>query len=99
MMMLQIKADEDEATDSAKNDEQRISIRHSEKRIANEEEFSDSEDEGSGGRRDVRSHKPKRQKKTSQGNEAEGDAAANDKPAPNAAGDAETKEEKPDTKA
>ncbi|OQR74486.1 histone deacetylase 1-like [Tropilaelaps mercedesae] len=93
-----VKADEDEAADSGKNDEQRISIRHSEKRVANEEEFSDSEDEGSGGRRDVRSHKPKRHKKTSQGAEVDGDAAGNDKPT-NQSGDGDSKDEKPDLKA
>lgn len=46
----------------------------------------------------MRSHKPKRHKKTSQGAEADAEAAANDKPA-NTGGDGDTKEEKPDTKA
>lgn len=41
--------------------DERISIRASEKRIANDAEFSDSEDEGEG-RRDQRSHKPKAKK-------------------------------------
>lgn len=46
--------DEDE-----QNPDERISIRASEKRIAKDEEFSDSEDEGDG-RKDIRDHKLKR---------------------------------------
>ncbi|RWS30073.1 Histone deacetylase 2-like protein [Leptotrombidium deliense] len=56
--------DQDEEEDGIKQDpDERISIRASEKRIAKDEEFSDSEDEGDN-RRDVRSHKskPKRSK-------------------------------------
>lgn len=50
--------DEDEEDEKQEGDE-RISIRASEKRVTNEAEFSDSEDEGEGGRRDRSSHKPK----------------------------------------
>jgi histone deacetylase 1/2 len=53
-----------ESEDEEKQDpDERISIRASEKRIAHDEEYSDSEDEGDG-RRDVRSHKPSKAKKT-----------------------------------
>jgi histone deacetylase 1/2 len=53
-----------ESEDEDKQDpDERISIRASEKRIAHDEEYSDSEDEGDG-RRDVRSHKPSKAKKT-----------------------------------
>ncbi|RWS06230.1 histone deacetylase 1-like protein [Dinothrombium tinctorium] len=45
-------------TEIPNDPDERISIRASEKRIAKDEEFSDSEDEGEG-RRDIRSHKPK----------------------------------------
>jgi len=52
-----------ESDDEDKQDpDERISIRASEKRIAKDEEFSDSEDEGDG-RRDVRTHKPTKPKK------------------------------------
>ncbi|UYV76912.1 HDAC2 [Cordylochernes scorpioides] len=47
-----------EAPDDDQNPDERISIFASDKRIACEEEFSDSEDEGQGGRRDQRSHHP-----------------------------------------
>ena len=43
-----------------KQPDKRISILAHDKRIACDEEFSDSEDEGEGGRRDVRTHKRKR---------------------------------------
>ena len=44
--------DADEAEDdSAKAADQRVSIRASDKRVSNENEYSDSEDEGEGGRR------------------------------------------------
>jgi len=42
---------EETEEDSAKTADQRISIRASDKRVANENEYSDSEDEGEGGRR------------------------------------------------
>ncbi|BFZ00137.1 hypothetical protein BsWGS_03178 [Bradybaena similaris] len=52
----------DESDDEDKaNPDQRISIRQADKRIACEEEFSDSEDED-GGRKDRREYKKKRQK-------------------------------------
>lgn len=52
-----------ESDDEDKQDlDERISIRASEKRIAKDEEFSDSEDEGDG-RRDIRTHKPTKPKK------------------------------------
>lgn len=55
-----INEPEDEEDDGAKKDgDERISIRASEKRISNDAEFSDSEDEGEGGRRDQATHKPK----------------------------------------
>ncbi|XP_013405014.1 probable histone deacetylase 1-B isoform X2 [Lingula anatina] len=53
--------DEEEDEDK-ENPDHRISIRASDKRITCEEEFSDSEDEGEGGRRDRVSHKRKRPK-------------------------------------
>ncbi|XP_064099306.1 probable histone deacetylase 1-B [Macrobrachium nipponense] len=55
-------AEESEDEDKASPDE-RISIRASDKRIAPDNEFSDSEDEGDG-RRDERSFKPKKKTKT-----------------------------------
>ncbi|XP_015783714.2 histone deacetylase 2-like [Tetranychus urticae] len=64
----------DDSEDEDKQDpDERISIRASEKRIAKDEEFSDSEDEGDG-RRDVRSHKPSKPKR------AKVDAVAGKKP-------------------
>lgn len=50
--------DDDMDEDKHENDEQRISIRASEKRIQNDAEYSDSEDEGEG-RRDTSTNKPK----------------------------------------
>lgn len=47
--------------DNNKNADQRLSIRASDKRITNEGEYSDSEDEGEG-RRDEKSHKSPRKK-------------------------------------
>ncbi|KAK7503977.1 hypothetical protein BaRGS_00004709 [Batillaria attramentaria] len=53
----------DESEDEDReNPDSRISIRASDKRITCEEEFSDSEDEGEGGRRDRASYKPKAKK-------------------------------------
>jgi histone deacetylase 1/2 len=55
-----INEPEEEEDDGAKKDaDERISIRASEKRIQNDAEFSDSEDEGEGGRRDHATYKPK----------------------------------------
>ena len=52
--------DPDEEKEEGKQEgDERISIRASEKRVTNEAEFSDSEDEGEGGRRDQSSHRPK----------------------------------------
>ncbi|XP_022102294.1 histone deacetylase 1-like [Acanthaster planci] len=58
---------EDALRDESDNEEEehsdkRISIMSRDKRIACDEEFSDSEDEGEGGRRDIRSHRRKRQR-------------------------------------
>ncbi|XP_071477042.1 histone deacetylase 1 [Diadema antillarum] len=54
--------DDSDAEDEAENPDKRISIMAQDKRIACDEEFSDSEDEGEGGRRDIRLHKAKRTK-------------------------------------
>lgn len=54
--------DAESEDEDKENPDERISIRASEKRIACDEEFSDSEDEGEGGRRDVRSHRPSKKK-------------------------------------
>ncbi|XP_071835820.1 histone deacetylase 1-like isoform X2 [Apostichopus japonicus] len=51
-----------EAKEEEENPNKRISIFSRDKRIACDEELSDSEDEGEGGRRDAHSHKSKRQK-------------------------------------
>ncbi|CAJ0917642.1 unnamed protein product [Ranitomeya imitator] len=48
---------EDSGDEEGEDPDKRISIRASDKRIACEEEFSDSEDEGEGGRRNVADHK------------------------------------------
>lgn len=56
-----------ESDDEDKQDpDERISIRASEKRVANDEEFSDSEDEGDG-RKNVKSHKQGKPKKVKVG--------------------------------
>ena len=52
---------QEEAAEKQEADE-RISIRASEKRVTNDAEFSDSEDEGEGGRRDHSSQRPKTKK-------------------------------------
>ncbi|KAK2724321.1 hypothetical protein QYM36_000986 [Artemia franciscana] len=44
------------------NSDERISIRASDKRVQPDNEFSDSEDEGEGGRKDQRTHKKKKAK-------------------------------------
>jgi histone deacetylase 1/2 len=51
---------EDSEDESRTNPDERISIRASDKRITCDEEFSDSEDEGEGGRRHQESFKNKR---------------------------------------
>ncbi|XP_010854878.1 PREDICTED: histone deacetylase 2, partial [Bison bison bison] len=48
---------EDSGDEDGEDPDKRISIRASDKRIACDEEFSDSEDEGEGGRRNVTDHK------------------------------------------
>uniref|UniRef100_A0A5F9DUK7 histone deacetylase n=1 Tax=Oryctolagus cuniculus TaxID=9986 RepID=A0A5F9DUK7_RABIT len=48
---------EDSGDEDGEDPDKRISIRASDKRIACDEEFSDSEDEGEGGRRNVSDHK------------------------------------------
>ena len=73
---------EEEADGTRDAGEQRISIRASDKRVARDDEFSDSEDEGEGGRRDARSHKKMRKSN-------ESDA----KPPPNVSQNGETPEE------
>lgn len=78
----------EESEDEDKEDpEERISLRASDKRVAKDEEFSDSEDEGDD-RRDVRSHKkkeggvptpPKRPKVTSEhGDDTAGEKTPSD---------------------
>ena len=47
----------DSGDEDGEDPDKRISIRASDKRIACDEEFSDSEDEGEGGRRNVADHK------------------------------------------
>ncbi|KAH7976580.1 hypothetical protein HPB52_016549 [Rhipicephalus sanguineus] len=54
--------DQESEDEDKVNPDERISIRASEKRVACDEEFSDSEDEGEG-RRDNRSHRPKKHRK------------------------------------
>ena len=53
---------DDSDKEEESNPDKRISIMSRDKRVVCDEEFSDSEDEGEGGRRDVHSHKNKRQK-------------------------------------
>ncbi|RUS78372.1 hypothetical protein EGW08_013865 [Elysia chlorotica] len=80
--------DSGEEDDKAPPD-QRISIRQTDKRIACEEEFSDSEDED-GGRKDRRDHKKKRQKTdASDKKDGETDVKKDEK---------EVKKDAPDTK-
>jgi histone deacetylase 1/2 len=67
---------EDEDDGAKKDSDERISIRASEKRIQNDAEYSDSEDEGEGGRRDHASHKPK-SKRPRMSPDANGAAAGN----------------------
>ncbi|KAF2362867.1 Histone deacetylase domain [Trinorchestia longiramus] len=58
------------------NPDERISIRASDKRVAPDNEYSDSEDEGGDGRRDERSYKLNKKKKNGSGGGDE-DAAGN----------------------
>lgn len=51
--------DESNEDEDKENPDERISIRASDKRIACDEDFSDSEDEGEGGRKDKHNYKPK----------------------------------------
>jgi histone deacetylase 1/2 len=67
---------DDEDDKKVNNPDERISIRASDKRIACEEEFSDSEDEGEGGRRNKESFKRKRLKPEQQNNGASGEKEA-----------------------
>lgn len=67
-----IDQDSGEEDDKQADADERISIRASEKRIANEAEYSDSEDEGEG-LRDQRSHKPKQKKSKRSGTPVEGE--------------------------
>ena len=67
-------ADESEDEDKVNPDE-RISIRASDKRVAPDNEYSDSEDEGGDGRRDERTYKLK--KKRSGGEDGTGGTASN----------------------
>lgn len=63
-----INDDSDDDEDNPKNSDQRISIRASDKRVANDGEYSDSEDEGEdGGRKDERDHKSTPNKKSRTG--------------------------------
>lgn len=48
---------DDTVDEDAEDPDKRLSIRATDKRIACDEEFSDSEDEGEGGRRNVANHK------------------------------------------
>jgi len=57
-----VHEESEDEDDNPKAPDQRISICASDKRIANDGEYSDSEDEGEGGRRDERSHKSPRKK-------------------------------------
>ena len=70
-----IKDESDDEDDKKNNPDERISIRASDKRIACEEDFSDSEDEGEGGRRNRESYKGsrKRLKPSAPNNEEAGD--------------------------
>lgn len=51
--------DESNEDEDKENPDERISIRASDKRIACDEDFSDSEDEGEGGKKDKQNYKPK----------------------------------------
>ena len=70
-----VKEESDDEDDTKKNNpDERISIRASDKRIACEEEFSDSEDEGeSGGRRNRESYKGRKRLKPANNDDGSGD--------------------------
>ncbi|KAK7100057.1 probable histone deacetylase 1-B [Littorina saxatilis] len=74
MQAIPEDAIQDESDDEDReNPDKRLSIRASDKRIACEEEFSDSEDEGEGGRRDRASFKPKTKKAKTEEEKKEGE--------------------------
>ncbi|XP_038057351.1 histone deacetylase 1-like [Patiria miniata] len=100
---------EDAIRDESDNEEdehpdKRISIMSRDKRIACDEEFSDSEDEGEGGRRDIRMHRRKRQRpaqdmqakdaaeKSAEARKEKEEAAIKEKAAASAAANAEPME-------
>ncbi|XP_068273783.1 histone deacetylase 1 isoform X2 [Nyctibius grandis] len=62
---------EDSGDEEEEDPEKRISIRNSDKRISCDEEFSDSEDEGEGGRKNVANFKKAKRMKTEEEKEEE----------------------------
>uniref|UniRef100_A0A672UWM8 histone deacetylase n=6 Tax=Neoaves TaxID=3078114 RepID=A0A672UWM8_STRHB len=62
---------EDSGDEEEEDPEKRISIRNSDKRISCDEEFSDSEDEGEGGRKNVANFKKAKRVKTEEEKEEE----------------------------
>uniref|UniRef100_A0A2H6N330 Histone deacetylase domain-containing protein n=2 Tax=Micrurus carvalhoi TaxID=3147026 RepID=A0A2H6N330_9SAUR len=62
---------EESGDEEEEDPDKRISIRSSDKRIACEEEFSDSEDEGEGGRKNVANFKKAKRSKTEEEEEKE----------------------------
>uniref|UniRef100_H3AZX3 Histone deacetylase 1 n=1 Tax=Latimeria chalumnae TaxID=7897 RepID=H3AZX3_LATCH len=62
---------EDSGDEDEEDPNKRISIRASDKRIACDEEFSDSEDEGEGGRRNIASYKKAKRVKTEEEKDSE----------------------------
>lgn len=73
-----IDVDMEEDEDKQNGEEPRISIRSSEKRIANENELSDSEDEGDN-RKNTQSHKKVKKTKAAEGASGDNKSAATDK--------------------
>ncbi|OWF45041.1 probable histone deacetylase 1-B [Mizuhopecten yessoensis] len=81
----------DESDDEDKeNPDTRVSIRANDKRIACDEEFSDSEDEGEGGKRDRQNYKPKMKRPRTDDEKKEGEKDAKE---PKKDSPAENKEE------
>ena len=80
---------DDSEDEDKENPDERLSMRATDKRIACDEEFSDSEDEGEGGRTDKQNYKP-RSKRPRNEEEKEAEKAAENKEAKK---DSETKEE------
>jgi histone deacetylase 1/2 len=78
-----VKEESDDEDDTKKNNpDERISIRASDKRIACEEEFSDSEDEGeSGNRRNRESFKGRKRLKPAAASNNDDGGAGDKKPA------------------